>query len=58
MQGVMHSVTKRKLLGAIIAAVVAAALAVGTLGPSSGDASSHREAPLMPAEPQADTTCV
>jgi uncharacterized protein DUF4331 len=45
------------LVGALAAAVTAAAL-VGSLGPSTASASSHREAPLIADDPAADNTDV
>lgn len=48
---------KRGALAAA-AAVVALGLAAGALAPLRSDASSHREAPLISADPQADTTDV
>ena len=46
----------RRALTAVLAAGTVFALAVALLGPSSGRASSHREAPLTAADPQIDTT--
>jgi hypothetical protein len=40
----------------LAAGVTAAALFVGRLGPSTGSASSHREAPLISEDPSADNT--
>src|SRR5262245_45879760 len=40
------------------AAVAAVALGVSALGPSAGNASSHREAPTVAAEPKLDNTDV
>jgi hypothetical protein len=45
------------LVGAVAGAVAAATL-VGTIGPSSATASSHREAPLIADDPAADNTDV
>jgi len=41
-----------------LAAVAASALMVGTLAPTGGNASSHREAPLTASDPQVDNTDV
>jgi hypothetical protein len=52
---------KRKLiaiLGAAVALIAAAVAAAVTLGPDSGTASSHREAPLISEDPAADLTDV
>ena len=46
----------RKFLAGMVALVVTAGLATGLLGPTSSDASSHREAPLVSADPQVDAT--
>ena len=42
----------------VAAAAGALALALATLAPTAGDASSHREAPLTSADPQVDNTDV
>jgi len=47
--------TKRRLAVTAAAAVAAIGVFVG-LGPTPGGASSHREAPLIAADPQADNT--
>lgn len=58
----MDLVQGRTPLRAILTSVVAIAtvlvLAGSLLGPTRGDASSHREAPLTAADPQVDTTDV
>ena len=41
---------------AAVVAVVAMSSAVGLLAPGVGQASSHREAPLIAGDPQADST--
>jgi Domain of unknown function (DUF4331) len=48
----------RKSLGGAIAAVAALALGVAALAPLESNASSHREAPLISNDPQADNTDV
>ncbi|HEX9824883.1 MAG TPA: DUF4331 domain-containing protein [Actinomycetota bacterium] len=55
----MHPVRHRSRLAAL-AAVTATALGLGAtaLGPVGGGASSHREAPLVAADPQVDVTDV
>ena len=45
-------------LGAAVASAAAAAALVGSIGPSSATASSHREAPLIADDPAADNTDV
>ena len=45
-------------LGAAVATTAAAAAFVGSIGPSSATASSHREAPLIGDDPAADNTDV
>jgi Domain of unknown function (DUF4331) len=45
-------------LGAGVASAVAAAAFVGSMGPSSATASSHRQAPLIADDPAADNTDV
>lgn len=44
--------------GGVLAAVAAAATAAVAIGPSTGGASSHREAPLIAEDPTADLTDV
>ncbi|MFP5298767.1 MAG: DUF4331 domain-containing protein, partial [Actinomycetota bacterium] len=46
----------RGVLAAGLAAVLALSVAAGTLRPGVSDASSHREAPLVAADPQIDAT--
>ena len=54
----MHATTPaRRGATAVLAAALAAGLFAG-LGPIAGRASSHREAPLIAADPQADNTDV
>ena len=48
---------RRKVVGVAIATVASLTGAM-LLGPGSGNASSHREAPLIAADPQVDTTDV
>ncbi len=55
---VVGSSVRRRFVLAVIAAILVAGLALGTLGPGSSDASSHREAPLISADPQVDNTDV
>jgi Domain of unknown function (DUF4331) len=43
-------------LGAVGLLTAAAAVGAGTLGPGNGNASSHREAPLIAEDPSADLT--
>ena len=45
-------------LGAAVVSAVAAAAFVGSIGPTSATASSHREAPLIADDPAADNTDV
>ena len=45
-------------LGAAVVSAVAAAAFVGSVGPTSATASSHREAPLIADDPAADNTDV
>jgi hypothetical protein len=45
-------------LGAAVASAAVAAALVGSIGPSSATASSHREAPLIADDPAADNTDV
>src|SRR5688572_32048292 len=45
-------------LGAAVASAAVAAALVGSTGPSSATASSHREAPLIADDPAADNTDV
>ena len=45
-------------LGAGVVSAVAAAALVGSMGPTSATASSHREAPLIADDPAADNTDV
>ena len=45
-------------LGAAVVSAVAAAALVGSIGPTSATASSHREAPLIADDPAADNTDV
>jgi hypothetical protein len=49
---------RRRFVLVSIGAVLVTALALGTFGPGSSDASSHREAPLISADPQVDNTDV
>jgi hypothetical protein len=49
------STTRRRVAATAIAAAAAIGVFVG-LGPTPGGASSHREAPLIAADPQADNT--
>jgi hypothetical protein len=51
-------VRKRRALLVTMTAMVAASLAVPALSPLIGSASSHREAPLVAADPQVDNTDV
>jgi len=51
------STTKRRVAATAVAAAAAIGVFVG-LGPTPGGASSHREAPLIAADPQADNTDV
>jgi hypothetical protein len=48
---------KRFIVGAV-AALLSLGLAMSTLAPTSGEASSHREAPFTASEPQIDNTDV
>jgi hypothetical protein len=48
---------RARLVVALVAVALAAAM-LGSLGPMPGIASSHREAPLVAADPQIDTTDV
>ncbi len=45
-------------LGTVVVSAVAAAAFVGSIGPTSATASSHREAPLISDDPAADNTDV
>ena len=57
----MRAVTPKapgRLMVAGIAAALALGLTVSALGPTTGEASSHREAPLTAADPQVDNTDV
>src|SRR5687768_9193173 len=45
-------------LGTAVASAAVAAALVGSVGPSSATASSHREAPLIADDPAADNTDV
>ena len=47
-----------RFTGVAIGAILITALALGSFGPGSSDASSHREAPLISADPQVDNTDV
>lgn len=47
---------KRLSLAGGVALILALSLASGAFAPSDGSASSHREAPLVAADPQVDTT--
>ena len=49
---------KRQVVLAGLAAVLSLGLAASTLAPTSGEASSHREAPFTASEPQIDNTDV
>jgi len=49
---------RRRFVLVALAAILVAGLALGTFGPGSSDASSHREAPLISADPQVDNTDV
>jgi Domain of unknown function (DUF4331) len=49
---------RRRFVLVAIGAILVTALALGTFGPGSSDASSHREAPLISADPQVDNTDV
>src|SRR5919106_4191838 len=52
---------RKQLRGAVVAGAAAVALTTGMLtglAPVPGGASSHREAPLIAADPQVDTTDV
>src|SRR5690348_16534236 len=44
------------IAGAAVALLAAAAAAALTIGPATGSASSHREAPLIAEDPSADLT--
>jgi len=57
-QTTARSAPVRKLLAGGIVLLLAIALAATALRPSSGRASSHREAPLTSADPQIDNTDV
>jgi len=48
----------RMAVAAVGAALAVTAGTLSALGPASGEASSHREAPLISADPQVDTTDV
>jgi Domain of unknown function (DUF4331) len=55
---IARPVGEKRAVIAGVAAVLALGLAAGALAPLRGGASSHREAPLISADPQADTTDV
>jgi Domain of unknown function (DUF4331) len=55
-QTTARTASARKLLAGGIVLLLAVALAATTLRPGSGEASSHREAPLTSADPQIDNT--
>jgi Domain of unknown function (DUF4331) len=57
-QTTARSAPARKLIAGGIVLLLAIALAATGLRPSSGEASSHREAPLTSADPQIDNTDV
>jgi hypothetical protein len=50
--------TSKKLIVGAVAAFLSLGLAMSTLAPTSGEASSHREAPFTASEPQIDNTDV
>ena len=56
--GVAGSSFSRRIVIAALAAILVAGLGVSALGPTKGGASSHREAPLISADPQVDNTDV
>src|SRR6476661_7118574 len=56
--GSMSRMTGRRVGAAVAAFSVACAGAVAALGPSDAEASSHREAPLVAADPAIDNTDV
>jgi hypothetical protein len=52
------AVAGKKIVAGIAALLVALVAAIATFAPTTGGASSHREAPLISADPQADNTDV
>ena len=56
--GVAGSSFRRRIVIAAMAAILVAGLGASAFGPAEGDASSHREAPLISADPQVDNTDV